>query len=397
MAGNVSTLRPAGLPSGYPAEIDANVKIRFVDDMLVNMSDRDAPLLKYFGGVSQFTFNNPKVEWVEDDVWTRRPTHGGLVAAGTTALTVTGGAHRYPVGTLLCHVTSGEIVRVSAIADANTLTLTRDMTGDITEGAWASTDEVIVAGQAMSEDQDWAFRPGGIFTLPFNYAQTSHVGIQVTFRRNATALYGLRGTDLDDQSAKTVAEQFAAIDGGLMFGRRFVGSGTANPATFGGLRYYITAANGAQVLDLNGAAITRSDIEGELQDVAYAVGMQNVPDTFLCSIPGARKVASFFTSAERINSPAQSTAGVFIDTINTAFGPIRFIPLITIAKDDMIAVKRENVKIGHYDGLGRPHLLQLPNPSATGPRIQRAYYGDTSMMVKGVEGAIRIQEISTSV
>lgn len=393
MAGSTSTLRPAGLPSGYPAEIDASVKIRFVDNMLVNMADRQADLLKYFGGVAQFTFDNPKVEWVEDDVWTRRPTHGGLAAAGTTSLTVTGAAHRYPVGTILCHTTDGELVRVSAIADANTLTITRDIDNSVTEGAWASTDEVIVAGQAMSEDQDWAFRPGGIFSLPYNFAQVSHVGIQVTFRRNATALYGLRGTDLDDQSAKTVAEQFVALEGALAFGKRFEGSGTANPALMGGLRYYITAANGAQVTDLAAVALTRADIENDLQDVYYAVGPQNVPDTFLVSAWASRKISSFFASAER-NTAGTRVGGVVIDQINTPFGPINFIPYVGLAKDDMIAIRREHVKMGHYAGLGRPHLLQLPQPSATGPRIQRAFYGDVSAMVKGVEGAIRITDFS---
>lgn len=400
MAGTTAITRVAGLPSGYPAEIDSNVKIRFVDNMLVNMADRDAPLLKYFGGIAQFTFDNPKVEWVEDDVWLRRPTHTGLANAAATALTVTAQAHRYPIGTILCHVADGELVRVNAIADANTLTITRDIDSSVTEGAWAGADEVILAGQAMSEDENWAYRPGGIFSLPFNYAQVSHVGIQVTFRRNATALYGLRGTDLDDQSAKTVAEQFVALEGMLMFGKRFAGSAAANPALAGGIRYYVATGGGssesgnATNIDLNGAALTRADIEGALQTVAYNVGMQNVPDTFLCSIYAARKISSFFTGAERINSPGQTTAGVYIDTINSAFGPIRFIPLVSLAKDDMIAVRRDNVKIGHYAGLGRPHLLQLPNPSATGPRIQRAYYGDTSVMVKGVQGAIRIQEIS---
>ena len=40
------------------------------------------------------------------------------------------------------------------------------------------------------------------------------------------------------------------------------------------------------------------------------------------------------------------------------------------------------------------HLLALASPSATGPRIQRAYYADMSAMVKGVQSMGRIQEIS---
>jgi len=40
LTGNVSTLRVAGYPSGYPAEIDANVKIRWVDNLLINKIGR---------------------------------------------------------------------------------------------------------------------------------------------------------------------------------------------------------------------------------------------------------------------------------------------------------------------------------------------------------------------
>ena len=36
-------------------------------------------------------------------------------------------------------------------------------------------------------------------------------------------------------------------------------------------------------------------------------------------------------------------------------------------------------------GLGRPHLIALASPSATGPRMQRAYYSDTANKIKGVQ------------
>ena len=41
MAGSTSLLRVGGIPSGYPAEIDSNVKIRWVDNLLVNMSEQE--------------------------------------------------------------------------------------------------------------------------------------------------------------------------------------------------------------------------------------------------------------------------------------------------------------------------------------------------------------------
>src|SRR3990167_11261105 len=111
MSGTIATERVAGIPSGYPAEIDASVKVRWVAPLLVNMSERSADFLKYVGGPEQFQFDETTIEWVEDDVWSRRLSHGGLAAAGTTSLTVTGAAHRYPIGTILYNVPDGEYAR----------------------------------------------------------------------------------------------------------------------------------------------------------------------------------------------------------------------------------------------------------------------------------------------
>src|SRR5574341_2229543 len=107
------------------------------------MSERSADLLKYLGGPEKFTYNNSKIEWVEDDPWNRRLSHGGLAAGTTTSLTVTGAAHRFPVGTILYNVPDGEYVRVTGHVDANTLTIQRDITASVTEGAWASTGDAL--------------------------------------------------------------------------------------------------------------------------------------------------------------------------------------------------------------------------------------------------------------
>lgn len=395
MAGATSTLRPAGLPSGYPAEIDSNVKIRWVDNLLINMSERSANLLKYLGGPSQFSFTNPKVEWVEDDVWSRRLSHGGLAAAGTTALTVTGASHRYPIGTLLLVADVGEILRVNAHADANTLTVTRDADGQSLAATVASTDEIIVAGLAMSEDESYAFRPSAIVNLPYNYAQIMHVGLAVTFRRQSTALYGLRGTDLDYISANTVAEMFVAMDEGIVQGTRYEGAATTTPAQMGGLRYYITAANGAVVSDIASAALARKDIDDDLQELWYAVGPEKMARALVISAWGQRKITSFFSSAERL-PPKTTSAGVVIGSYNSDFGPIDVLMHTSVRKDEAYLVNRDMIKMGHYAGLGRPHLLQLAAPSAVAPKVERAFYADVSAMIKGVHGMGHIHTFSVS-
>ena len=386
------------MPSGYPAEIDSNVKIRWVDNLLINMSERSTDLLQYLGGPTQFVFTNPKVEWVEDDQWGRRPTHGGLAASGTTSITVTAQSHRYPIGTLLKNTVTKEIVRVTGHTDANTLTLTRDANGASLAAAWASTDEVIVAGYAMSEDQDWTFRPSAILGLPYNFAQVMHFGVQATFRRQATALYGLTGTDLDYQSANTVAEAFVGMEESLVLApTRYEGSGTTKPAQMGGLPYYITSANGAVESDLGSLTvqITRKDIDDALQSAWYSVGPEKMARTLVVSAWAQRRVDGFFAQAERM-APGTTSAGSSIQSFMTAFGRVDVLMHTAVAKSEAWLLNKENVKMGHYAGLGRPHLLQLASPSATGPRIQRAFYADLSAMVKGVQGMAHIYDFAIS-
>lgn len=396
MSGTPLTLRTAGIPSGYPAEIDSTVKVRFVAPLLVNMSERSVELLKYLGGVEQFPYDNSKLEWVEDNVWNRRPTLAGTpLASAGTALTLTGQSHNYPVGTVFFNITQGEYVRVTAVVDADTLTVTRDVATVLgSTPAWASTDEVIVAAFTMQEDDNWTYRPTSIFSMPFNLTQAQHVGVQASWRRQSTAFYGLQGSDLDMQTANTVAEQFVSMEDAALHGTRFAGS-ASQPSMAGGLKFYVTSANGAQVSDLGGAALTRKDIDDKLQALFYSVGMEKIARTILTSGWGKRKITSFFASAERLVS-GQNEAGVAIDRFNSDFGPIDVMVHTALAKNEMIFLRKENHRIGHFGDLGRPHLVQPAAPSATGPRTQRQFYADWSMIHSGPQAEARITGFSTT-
>ncbi len=394
--GTIQTLRVAGIPAGYPAEIDANVKVRWVAPLLVNMSERSVDLLKYLGGVEQFQFNSTKVEWVEDDPWNRRPSLSGTpLGSGATTLTLTAQAHRYPIGTVFFNVTKNEYVRVNALgSDDNTLTVTRDITVTGNTGAWASTDEVLVAAFTMQEDDNWTYRPTPIFNLPFNTPQTQHVGIQASFRRQETALYGLQGSDLDMQSANTVAEQFVSMEDAAISGQRLAGSSTI-PSMAGGLSFFITSANGATVLDLAGAAFARSDIDNQLQTLFYTVGIEKMGHTIITGGWGKRKISSFFASSERLAAMA-TEAGVVIERFNTDFGPMEVMLHTGLPKNVLYIMRKENHRIGTYGQLGRPHLLQIAAPSATGPRVQRAFYADWSMINSGPQAEAVLKNFSTS-
>lgn len=383
MSGTIVTERVAGIPSGFPAEIDTSVKVRYVAPLLMNMSERSADFLKYLGGVEQFKFNNTTIEWVEDDVWNRRLTHTGLAAAATTSLVVTGASHRFPVGTILLHVSDAEYVRVIGHVDANTLLIQRDITAEVSETSWASTDEVLVAGLAMDENDDYVFRPTSIFNLPYNRPQVFQTGVQASFRRMETALYGLRGSDLDTQASNLVAEQFVGMEDAAIHGRRFDGTSSV-PAMFGGMKYFVTSANGAVVTDLSSAPLARSDIDNALQNLFYAVGGDKMAKTMVISAWGKRKISSFFSAAERLGPQSGGPAGVVVDRLNTDFGEIDVMLETALAKNEMYLIRQDNIQIGHHGNLGKPQLRLLP-PSTVGPRSQKVFYADLSMIVAGVQ------------
>jgi len=378
---------------GVPAEFDTTLtsKVRFVAPLLVNMSERSADLLKYVGGPESFDFRTTKVEWQEDDVWNRRLVHGGLAGGATVQLVVTAAAHRYPVGTILYIPSAGEYCRVIGHADANTLTIARDIYALVAEGAVANTAEIIVAGHSMDENDDYVFRPTAIFNFPFNYPQVQQQGIQSSKRRQETALYNMRGSDLDYRALDLVAEQFVALEQTVLMGQRFAGT-AATPAASGGLIFYVTTALGAQVVALGGAALTRKDIDDRLQALFYAVGADKMAKTILCSAWAKRKISSFWSSSERLG-PGTTDAGVVVDRINTDFGVVEILLHTALAQNDLYLINRDQIKVGHHGQYGRPHLEDLP-PSTVGPRNQKVFYSDTSIIVSGVQSMGRISGFS---
>lgn len=396
MPGSIVTLRTAGVTAGYPAPIDTDIKVRSVDDLLINMRDNSTDLLKLCGGPSSFTFNNTTHEWTTDDLWNRRIT--GCTCPGGAdpgVLTVTGIAFRFPIGTLFKVVSTAVILRVIAITDANTLSVV-NAGGAGNVAAILDTQEVKVSGQAMAANAAWLFRPGAILGMAFNYGQVMSEGLEVTYDRMETALHSLGLGDLDYLAANCVQENFIKLEGTLLDGERFAGSAANYPARAGGVKYYVTAANGAVVTDLAGVALTRKDLDDALQTRLYAVGPEKMARTVLCSAWAKRKVSSWFSSAERVSSGAGLTAGVAVDRINTDFGVIEFLLHTSLDQNEILLLNRENIKMGCHGNLGRPHLIIPTSVSVTGPYMQRFYYAHVTASVKGVEGMGRIHNFSVA-
>ena len=400
MAGSLVTLRTAGwTAAGYPVDIDTDVKIRSVDTLLVNMREQSVDFLKYIGGPTSFTFNNTKREWIEDDLWSRRIT-GCTAAGGAGAQALELGADiafRFPVGTLFKCVDTDQLLRVTVVApgaDASVLTVVEAVAAAVVTAILA-TYEVKVAGQAMAANAVWSFRPGSILSPLYNYGQVMTDAIEVTYDRMETDIYGLQGSDLDYLAANAVAENFVKMEGMLLDGKRSYGIDADHPALAGGVKFYVTAGNGAQVTNLADVALTRKDLDDKLQALWYAVGPEKMARTCLISGWGKRKISSWFSSAERLSPPA-GTAGIVIDRINTDFGAVDFLLHTALDKDELLLLNRENIKMGCHGNLGRPHLMIPAGVDTTGPYVKRFYYAHLTVQCKGVQGMGRIHNFSVT-
>lgn len=373
---------------GYPSQPDADAIIRSVDNELIQAMDLSVPLLTLVGGLSGGgEVNSFKYEWVNDDNWRRRlSSHGGLAATDTTAFTITGQAHRYPIGTLF--LIESELVRIIAIVDANTVTVARAQQGT-TAAIHASTVTVRVAGSSMHEGDNWIYRPTPTVTLPYNYCQMDHTALRNTWRRQSINLYGVTGAqEMSKLVTDTLAQKTVAIEGSLMDGQRFVGSGS-QPAAAGGIKYYATSANGADVTAKTGASIQWADFYNLIDRLSNNVGEENVSGGIFAVDPWTReKIRTFFAGQIRTDQSVRVGGSVIDELIIQGLS----FKIVTIRSwtgtAECIYFHPNNVKVVHLGSTGLLHVGEVMQND--GPFSGMYVYSDHGFKIKNIPTMGRI-------
>lgn len=377
---------------GYPSQPDASAIIRQVDNELMQAMDLSVPLLTMLGGLSGFTVNNVKHEWVEDDLWRRRITSHSALTSGTAdeSLTITAQAHRYPIGTIIEF--ESELVRVKAIVDANTVTVDRAYAGT-TAAAHAANVGGVVAGSSMAENDNWVYRPTPVVSLPYNYCQMDHTALRNSWRRQQVRLYGRDGAqELDELTAQTLAQKTVAIEGALVRGQRYVGASGA-PATAGGMKYYITSANGADVTDKLGAALTLANLYSMIHNIVNVVGLENVGRTIITGRWGKEKISSFFAGSVR-TTRQDKIGGTVIDMLDTEWGEFKVLMHYSLDTNDLYLINENFIKVGHLGSVGLLHVGETMETA--GPFSGRYVYSDFTFKIKNIPTMGRIHNFSST-
>ena len=423
------TRRVGGVPlvygtAAFPADPHEAplLNVRYVDELCVDLSDyKSLKLIKLVGGLDGFEYNREQIEWLEDDMYQRTaaitivmPTAPGIL----DVLDILGLAHHYPIGTVLEFVSPGgidalgvafsplgsrELVLVTALIGANSLTVLRNFAGSVVQTGRYPVGQVFrVAGFAHAEDQAWNPIMTSMKAFEMNYGSIIAYSVESTFRNMGINRYGNGpGTDFSEQLAKAMRRAVLSLEQGLLLGQRNPGTAIADPSMMGGILQYVDAGFGgplsAFVVETNkaGLALTLADINNELMGIAQAVGEENAARTILCDYWGHRKINSFFEPSVRL-AREENEVGLIVQRIDTIIGQVEVISDANMPPGVMLFINPQHITMGHLTGPYGRLMTGDTQPGAIGDRFSSWVYGDYSCKIKNTPTMGKIMDYSVT-
>lgn len=329
------------------------------------------------------TVNQRKVEWGQEYLGPHQVTLGGAVADGSTT-TITLAADQVAKITLTDLIQlEEEIMWVTAIASATTLTVVRGMSGS-TAAAHTLNDtagvprviEVLTTAAQDNADTPMTFTTLG--TTAYNLPQLIDQGIQVSQREEHTPNYEEEGASRYDIRLKKVMKIVAIKYEKLLFrGRRAVESsmtiGSGTPSTMGGLDYFTP-----NLIPLAGAPLTEAVLMTLTRNAWDRVGAENVP-TKLFVGSFLFTVLSSMWNTDRYATISDKKMNLVWKEVETAFGTIQFQLSRYVAPGDAYFMDPSDPKHHPYAG-GEWAEVMLP---ANGPYKKGRFTGDRTSSWRG--------------
>lgn len=218
--------------------------------------------------------DNPRFEWYEKAQRSKTTTlHANSDVDGSASNTslVIADADVIAVGDLVYNSAVAETYLVTARTNSTTFTVVRGAAGSTAVATAAAGDNLAVIGSAFAEGVDVPQTDEWRETHIYNFVQIFRRAFGSSATREATMTYFGRG--FRDRLAKEKGIEFAMdIERAAIAGGRseVQADGSATPTlgtgvlrTSGGFLYFATA----NVLDLNGAALSEPTFEGFLESV----------------------------------------------------------------------------------------------------------------------------------
>lgn len=390
MAGTVTTGWVAGITSGTPTPLDFTSQPRDVTEEFEAVSPWDIPFVKRAGGWNSFVVRGRRDhEWQEEDLWKQSLTISsttGITATDGTTLTLSGNdAYRVLPGTLA--KIDSEIVLISALATASTLTIVREMSGT-TAATHATAATVQLIGQAREEGTDSPYFSNRLRTFYTNYPQFFDGAIQISEQSRNQDLYG---RDKEDEQVEVQTKHLAKMaERSAIEGEAYAGAAN-KPPTMGGVLDFITTANGSYNTSLSSAALAESNLYTAIRSILDNVGESNVARTIVTRYFLRQKISGFYENRIRTEQ-GDHTGGVAVDAIDTDFGRFEIMHFHSWPESVVGFLNFDKIKLGHTAGM----MWQRKRLAEAGAYFRETLYGEYTLEVRNPQCMGQITAVSTS-
>lgn len=318
-------------------------------------------------GTNGFTAKSVKHEWTETALATRGETVTLADGAGTT-LTVAD-AYVYQPNELIR--IENEVVRVTAIASATTLTIVRGYAG--TTGAAHSSKTAYTLGSADPENSQ---APEGIADSAarlYNYVQTFTRGVELS--NDEIAQLSTEGNPLNGQLERRFIEINRQLARALFYGVRYEDT-TNKIHAMGGLTQFVTTN-----VDNVAGALTLADIDAQILAIVEAGGD---PKVLVMSPRQKQKLDALDASLVRIEK--KTSTGGNPDTQTWQSGVLSHsLDIIvdqSILNDELWILDTDFIRVGHLSNngvMGNFHVEDATTPGQDGK--QKVIRGKYTMEV----------------
>ncbi len=321
--------------------------MRDVKDFIEVVGREDTPLASIIK-VGDSSKHN-KREYGEGDLAPRTITVTAAALSTDLSLTVDDRS-KVQAWDVLYNPTTDERIRLGA-ADpgqgAGALAVAERGVGSSNPAAIAINQVLTILGPAVPEGADSPKSPIARGTLKFTFHQIFEYTWDYTHRGRVTPNYEVKSDQFKHQLKKKMREAALDLDLTLLHGVKQQGDGSAtNPSMLGGLREATTT----NVTSLaSNVALSMYDIVESMQAVSNDVGPSNVAREIMLH-PTSKRIVNSFFEGDRRGSFKDAKFNSTIDEVDTDFGPVKFLLNHNMNKNELIAIRREDMSRHAYEG-----------------------------------------------
>ncbi len=327
--------------------VPSDLFMRDVKDFIAVVGREDTPLASIIR-VGDTSKHN-KREYGEGDLAPRTITVTAAALATDAALTVDDRS-KVQAWDVLYNPATDERIRLG-VADpgsgAGSLAVAERGFGSSNPAAVALGQVLTILGPAVPEGADSPKSPTAAGILKHTFHQIFEYTWSHTHRGRVTPNYEVKTDQFKSELRKKMKEAALDLDLTLLHGVKNEGNGSGtNPSALGGLREATTT----NVTSLGSTtALTMYDVVEAMQTVSNDVGPSNVARELMLH-PTSKRIVNSFFEGDRRGTFKDAKYNAVVDEVDTDFGPVKFLMNHNMNKNEIIAIRREDMSRHAYEG-----------------------------------------------